>query len=102
MESRVLSTVPWPEGVNVTFKDSVHKILECIKNEPYFWWPRKMGRDPARRNQSLYCTYHKEKSHIIEQCSMLKDHVEQLVKAGHLEEFIVGQRCETIGQGLES
>ena len=51
------------EGVNVMFKDSVYKILKCIKNEPYFRWLRKMGRDPTRRNQSLYCTYHREKGH---------------------------------------
>ena len=32
--------------VNVTFKEPVHKILEQIKNEPYFRWLRKMGGDP--------------------------------------------------------
>ena len=36
-----------------------------------------MGRDPARRNQSLYCTYHKEKGHTIEQCRVLNDYLEQ-------------------------
>ena len=52
-------------GVNVTFKEPVYKILECIKNEPYFCWSGKMGEDSARRNQSLYCAYHKEKAHNI-------------------------------------
>ena len=37
--------------VNVTFKEPVHKILEQIKNEPYFRWLRKMGGDPSKRNQ---------------------------------------------------
>ena len=53
------------EGVNVTFKELVYKILECIKNEPYFCWLGKLDEDPARRNQSLYCTYHIEKAHTI-------------------------------------
>ncbi|XP_050250571.1 uncharacterized protein LOC126697564 [Quercus robur] len=44
--------------VNVTFKEPVHRILDRIKHEPYFRWPNKMGGDPSRRNQSLYCTYH--------------------------------------------
>ena len=45
-------------GVN---EGLVHKILKRIKNEPYFRWPGKMGGDPTRRNQSLYCMYHWEK-----------------------------------------
>ena len=54
--------------VNVTFKEPVHKIVDQIKNEPYFKWLNKMGGDPSRRNQNLYCTYHKDKGHTTEQC----------------------------------
>ena len=53
-------------GVNIASKELVHKILEWIKNEPYFLWSGKMEGDPARRNQSLYCTYHREKGYTIE------------------------------------
>ena len=53
----------------MTFKELVYKIHERIKNEPYFRWPRKMGGD--RRNQS---------------CIALTI---ELVKAGHLKEFVV-------------
>ena len=38
------------EGVNVAFKELVHKILDQIKNESFFRWPNKMGGDPSRRN----------------------------------------------------
>ena len=62
--------------VNVMFKEPVHKILDQIKHEPYFLWPNKMGGDPSRRNQSLYCTYHRDKGHTTEQCRVLKDHLE--------------------------
>ena len=90
------------ERVNVTFKDSVYKSLNCIKNEPYFQWPRKIDRDPARRNQSLYYTYHREKGHTTEQCHVLKNHLEQLVKAGHSKEFLVSQGGISVGQGSGS
>ncbi|XP_050240952.1 uncharacterized protein LOC126689817 [Quercus robur] len=76
-------------GVNVAFKEPVHKILDRIKNESFFRWPNKMGGDPSRRNQNLYCTYHRDKGHTTEQCRVLKDHLGQLVKAGYLKEFIV-------------
>ena len=55
------------EGVNVAFKEPVHKSLDRIKNESFFRWPNKMGGDPSWRNQNLYCTYHKDKGHTTEQ-----------------------------------
>ena len=77
------------EEVNVAFKEPVHKIVDRIKNEPYFRWPNKMRGNPSRRNQSLYCTYHRDKGHTTEQCRVLKDHLRKLVKAGYLKEFVV-------------
>ena len=83
----------------MAFKEPVYKILECIKNEPYFLWLGKMGGDLVKRNQSLYYTYHREKGHTTEQCRVLKDHLEQLVKAGHLKEFLVDQGGGNADQG---
>ena len=36
--------------VNVAFKEPVHKIVDRIKNEPFFRWPNKMGGGPSLRN----------------------------------------------------
>lgn len=84
--------------INVVFKEPVHKTLEWIKNEPYFRWPSKMGGDLARRNQNLYCTHQQEKGHTIEQCRVFKDHLEQLVKSGHLKEFVVALEGNVAGK----
>ena len=81
----------------MVFKEPMHKILERIKNELYFRWPSKMGGDPTRRNQNLYCTYHRDKGHTTEQCRLFKDHLEQLVKSGHLKEFVVDPRNGATG-----
>ena len=85
----------------MAFKESVHKIVDRIKNEPYFWWPNKMGEDPSKRNQNLYCTYHRDRGHTIEQCRVLKDHLEQLVKARYLKEFVKDSRNQESGQGTQ-
>ena len=34
------------QAVNVVFRESVQKILERVRNEPFFKWPNKMVRDP--------------------------------------------------------
>ena len=78
--------------MNATFKEPVHKIIDRIKNEPYFQWPNKMRGSSSRRNQNLYCTYHRDNGHTTEQCRVLKDHIEQLVKARYLKEFVVDPR----------
>ena len=57
-----------------------------------------MGGDLAKRNQNLCCTYHREKGHTIEQYRVFKDHLEQLVKFGHLKEFMVAPMGNTTGQ----
>nr|XP_023903739.1 uncharacterized protein LOC112015557 [Quercus suber] len=58
-----------------------------------------MGGDPSRRNQNLYCTYHKDKGYTTEQCRVLKDHLGQLAKAGYLKEFVVGTGDQRTEQG---
>ena len=44
------------EEVNVAFKEPVHKIVDRIKNEPFFRRSNKMRDDLSHRNQNLYCT----------------------------------------------
>ena len=87
--------------INVAFKEPVHKIVDLIKNEPYFRWLNKMEGDPSQRNQNLYCTYHRDKGHTTEQCQVLKDHLGQLVKAGYLKEFVVDSGNRSIEQGAQ-
>ncbi|XP_030945776.1 uncharacterized protein LOC115970253 [Quercus lobata] len=86
------------EEVNVTFKEPIHRILDRIKHKPYFRWLNKMGGDPSRMNQILYCTYHRDKGHTTEQCRVLKDHLGQLVKTEHLKDFVLDSGDRVVGQ----
>ena len=47
----------------------------------------------------MYCTYHRDKRHTTEQCRVLKDHLEQLVKVGYLKEFVVEPKNLEAKQG---
>lgn len=61
-----------------------------------------MGGDPTKRNWSLFCTYHREKGHTTEQCQVLKDHLDQLMKVGRFKEFLIGQEGRNAGQSSRS
>ena len=67
------------QAVNVVFREPVQKVLENVRSEPFFKWSNKMAGDPMNRNQNLYCHYHQDHGHTIEDCRNLWDHLEQLV-----------------------
>ena len=64
------------QTVNVIFRESVQQVLERVKNEPFFKWPRKMAGDLSKRNQNLYCHYHQDHGHTIEDCRNLWNHLD--------------------------
>ena len=70
------------------FREPLHKILEKVKNEPFFQWPSKMAGDPAKRNQNLYCKYHQEPGHTTDDCRNLKNHLDRLVREGKLRHLL--------------
>ncbi|XP_030935876.1 uncharacterized protein LOC115960974 [Quercus lobata] len=79
--------------VHAVFREPLHKILEKVKNEPFFQWPSRMVGDPTKRNQNLYCAYHQEPDHTTDDCRNLKNHLDRLVREGklrHLQHHSVG------------
>ena len=76
------------QAVNVVFREPVQKVLEKVRNEPFFKWPNKMAGHPSNRNQNLYCHYHQDHGHATEDCRNLWDHLEQLVREGRLKHLL--------------
>uniref|UniRef100_A0A2N9FLW9 Uncharacterized protein n=1 Tax=Fagus sylvatica TaxID=28930 RepID=A0A2N9FLW9_FAGSY len=76
------------QAINTAFKEPIFKILPQIKNKPYFVWPAKLGGDPASRELMPYCAYHRERGHLTETCKNYKALLEELVRDGHLHQFI--------------
>ena len=76
------------QAVNVVFRKPVQKVLEKVRNEPFFKWPNKMVGDPINRNQNLYCHYHQDHGHTTEDRRNLWDHLEQLVREGGVKASI--------------
>ena len=70
------------------FRKPMQKILEKVRNEPFFKWLHKMAGDPMNRNQNLYCHYHQDHGHTTEDYRNLWDHLEQLVREGRLKHLL--------------
>ena len=66
----------------------MQKVLEKVRNEPFFKWLNKMAGDPMNRNQNLYCHYHQDHGHTIEDCRNLWDHLEKLIREGKLKHLL--------------
>ena len=47
-----------------------------------------MTGNPTKRNQNLYCHYHQEHGHTIEDYRNLWDHLDQLVGEGKLKSLL--------------
>ncbi|XXG88794.1 hypothetical protein AAC387_Pa12g0960 [Persea americana] len=75
-------------AVNTIFKEPIYRLLNKIKAQPFFKWPRPMTTDPSSRDQSKFCAYHKQNGHRTDECRSYKFHLENLVKEGHLRDYI--------------
>ena len=76
------------QAVNTVFREPVHQVLEKIKNEPFSKQPNKMMGNPKKRNHNLYCQYHQDHGHTIEDCRSLWDNLDQLVREGKLKQLL--------------
>ena len=74
--------------VGAVFRESVHQVLEKIKNEPFFKRPNKMVGNPEKWNRNLYCQYHQDHGYTTEDCRSLWDHLDQLIREGKLKQLL--------------
>ncbi|XP_027082124.2 uncharacterized protein [Coffea arabica] len=56
--------------------------------------PRPLAGDKNRRDQGLYCAYHRDVGHDMEDCCHLKKDIEKLIRRGHLGQFIRDERVD--------
>ena len=63
--------------------------------------PDSMPGDCSKRNQNKYCRYHKDVDHTIEECIMLKDEIEKLIREGYLRDCVANRStkpCDDQGE----
>ena len=67
---------------------SVSQVLREVRNEQFLRWPTQMKSDPATRDNTKYCEYHRDYGHHTDDCIQLKKEIEYLIRRGYLQRFI--------------
>ena len=65
----------------------ISQILMDIERDKDLKWPRPIKYDPKKRNLNLYCRYHKNVGHNIDNCIQLKNEIEYLIRQGKLNKY---------------
>ena len=67
---------------------SISQVLREVRNEQFLRWPTQMKSDPATRDNTRYCEFHRDYGHRTNDCIQLKREIEYLIPRGYLRRFI--------------
>ena len=76
------------QAVTTVFRIPIHKVLDQIRNQPYFRAPARAPGEFMGRNVGRRCAYHNEEGHPTQGCRALKAHLEDLVRQGLLRDLV--------------
>ena len=67
---------------------SIDQVLLQIQDDSALKWPGKLHSNPARRSKDLYYRFHRDYGHTTEDCYVLKEQIEALIRQGKLRKFV--------------
>ena len=73
---------------------SVSQVLREVQHERFMRWPSQMKSDPARRDDTKYCEFHKGHGHRTDDCIQVKKEIEYLIRRGHLSNYVASEGQE--------
>ncbi|GMN52200.1 hypothetical protein TIFTF001_021356 [Ficus carica] len=71
-------------------------LVTHLKGRDYVTWPKKLP-DNFARDMTKYCKFLKDHSHNTIDCRALRAKISELLKKGHLSEFLSKKGRETYG-----
>ena len=64
------------------------QVLHEVRNEQFLRWPAQMKSNPATRDNTKYCEFHRDYGHRTDNCIQLRREIEYLIQRGYLRRFI--------------
>ncbi|GMN58181.1 hypothetical protein TIFTF001_027277 [Ficus carica] len=77
------------------------ELVAHLKHQDFVIWPKKLPENPGR-DTTKYCEFHKDHGHQTIDCRAMRAEVTELLKKGHLYEFLTENGRETYGLDNES
>ncbi|KAM6577561.1 hypothetical protein CsatB_029398 [Cannabis sativa] len=68
--------------------DSQERVYFATRQNTHYRRPQPLYKDSSRRDPSKRCEYHNDIGHSTNECKNLKDEIENLIRLGHLYEWI--------------
>ncbi|GMN44746.1 hypothetical protein TIFTF001_013941 [Ficus carica] len=73
---------------------SFSELVAHLKGQDYVTWPKKLPDNPAG-DMTKYCEFHKDHGYHTIDCRYMRAEVAELLKKGHLREFLTNKGRET-------
>ena len=77
---------PAPRRSFVPLNTTPDRILRLRRDE--LGSPAPLTKDPAKRDRSRFCEYHKDHGHMMIECNQLKKRIDSLIRGGDFHEFV--------------
>ena len=66
----------------------VSQVLREVQHENFMRWQSQMRSDPAKRDNTKYCEFHRDHGHRTDDCIQLRKEIEYLIRRGHLGRYV--------------
>ena len=76
-------------------------VFMAVEQTRVFKRPDSLRGDYSKRNQNKYCRYHKDVSHMTEECITLMDEIKKLIHHRYLQDYINNRRTRPQNDGPE-
>ena len=78
---------------------TVSQVLHEVQHEHFLRWPSQMRSDPAKRDNTRYCEFHRDYGHRTDDCIQLRKEIEYLIRHGYLRRFVAPLSDSESGSG---
>ena len=75
---------------------SVSQVLREVQHERFLRWSSQMKSDPAKRDDTKYCEFHRGHGHRTNDCIQLRKEIEYLIRRGHLSSYVASKGQERV------
>ena len=75
---------------------SMSQVLREVQHERFLRWPSQIKSDPAKRDDTKYCEFHRGHGHRTNDCIQLRKEIEYLIRRGHLSRYVASEGQERV------